>query len=115
MTIRRIALAYLAASVLAVVAGAVLKDIPLPPSELLYSIVWIVLGPLIALFYAVDDPGMVVAYLIGSALLLPSLVLLTHGRRMVRIAGYFTAMISWLGVGSLILIAAWEPSGFCRL
>lgn len=104
---RRIATYYGAVSLFVLIVGAMLEELPLPLGSILYSVVWIVLGPLIALFYTSGDPRMIIPYLIGSALLLPSLLLVARGSRTAQIAGYCTAIVVWPAVGFLLLLAAW--------
>jgi hypothetical protein len=104
---RRIAIIYGSASVLVLVVGAMLGTIPLAPSDVLYSVIWIALGPLVAVFHVFSDWRMIFPYLIGSTLLVPALLLVTRTSRAAQIAGYCTAMVTWLGVGFVFLLLAW--------
>ena len=111
MTVRRIVGAYAVASLLAVVAGFILKGIPLPPGGWPYSIAWIALGPFALPFDAVRDWSLdltaVVFYLIGSALVLSCFLLTIHRLRIVRIVGYLLTGTMWLSWGFVTLVAAW--------
>jgi hypothetical protein len=101
---RRVAIAYAVVSVVALIVGFTLGE----TGAIRYTIVWIVLGPLISLYYAAQGWFFAVFfYLMGSVLLIPCLMLILHRRRINRLMGYSAAVIAWAITGLVAFAAAW--------
>ena len=101
---RRVAIAYAVVSLVALIVGFTLGE----PGAFRHPMVWIVLGPLISLYYAAQGWFFPVTfYLMGSVLLIPCLMLILHGRRIIRLMGYSAAVVVWAFTGLVAFAAAW--------
>jgi hypothetical protein len=116
VTVRRIAIVYVAASVAALFFGILLMKAMWPMNGFYVPFVFFALGPLAALSFTVHDSiaaGMnkwsfewlgLFIYLLATGFVAVCIALCRHDTRLVRVIGYVAGTLGWMASGFFVFV-----------